>query len=225
MLDNSNGKCPFTDEIVSYMYDEIGGAEAGVFESHLADCTMCTDEFAAISNARFSVYEWHKEEFAPLPTPQFVIPYDVKPTAESLPGIFAGFRELFAFNNWPVTVAAALAMAIAVGFLAMSYVDNGEQQIASNSIQNVRPESPSAPQDVEPEQIVSTNADDKSGVLNPESAGITRPADRRAKHNRAVQPQKAYAVKPQKKAPVLSPFDDDADTTLRLADLFDGIGS
>ena len=52
----NNGKkqeCGFADDIVGYIYDEIGQAERRKFESHLVGCMACTDEFAGISNARF----------------------------------------------------------------------------------------------------------------------------------------------------------------------------
>src|SRR5881275_1304390 len=75
MLKNGKNECPLNHEIVSYIYGELGGGIELEFETNLADCIACTDEFAAVSNARFSVYEWQKEEFAHLPTPAIVIPY------------------------------------------------------------------------------------------------------------------------------------------------------
>lgn len=214
MLDNGNRKCPFGDEIVAYMYDEIDGAEAGVFESHLADCTTCTDEFAAISNARFSVYEWQKEEFAHLPTPAFSIPYDVKPVTGST-GILAGVRELFAFNNWPVTVAAALTVVIGVGFFAMKYTGSGDQPTVANKI-DVPIEKPSTPSS---DVAVRTPREEPEAVASPQAVKVVE--KRTPNTRRSPAPKQGYA---SKKAPVLNDFDDDADTTLRLTDLFDGIG-
>ncbi|MEQ1924176.1 MAG: hypothetical protein ABL952_16870, partial [Pyrinomonadaceae bacterium] len=135
MLDNCNKNgCKFTDEIVSYMYDEIGEPERTKFEEHLLDCTVCTDEFAGISNARFSVFEWRKEEFAHLPTPNIVIPYgDPAPAI----GFFAGLRDLLTLSGWPAaaTVAAGLIVSIGLGFAAINYL-GGDQDMASNKTPN-----------------------------------------------------------------------------------------
>ena len=115
MLTNgNNANCGFADEIVSYIYDESGEVERRKFETHLAGCSTCTDEFAAISNARFSVFEWQKEEFAQLPTPKIVIPYArdaVRDQADS-PGFFA---SLGAFLTFPRFAAAAGAIVLGVG--------------------------------------------------------------------------------------------------------------
>src|SRR5207245_11780758 len=101
----------------------------------LEDCTVCTDDFAAISNARFSVFEWQKEEFAHLPTPEIVIPYAAKKAVaeeNASVGVLAGFRGWLSLVNFPVAVAAALAVTVGLGFLAINYLDRGDQQIAAN---------------------------------------------------------------------------------------------
>jgi hypothetical protein len=222
MLDNGHKKCPYTDEIVSYMYDEIGGADYGKFESHLAACSVCTDEFALIANARFSVYEWHKEEFAHLPTPQFVIPYNAKP--EPAVGFFAGLRELLAFGNWPVTAAAALALVIGA-FFAMSYFGSNDQQ----TIADVAPAETITPAKPEPAVAVTPPANDVTAAT-PRNVAVSKATEKRTvRQERKVNAQRvmaeAQAKKPATpKAPVLAETDDDADTTLRLTDLFDGIG-
>src|SRR5437773_5599682 len=112
MLNNNNHdqSCEFFTEIVSYLYNETGDAERRKFESHLSHCGVCTDEFAAISNARFSIFEWQREEFAKLPTPEFHISYAaVKPAAMAdveYKGFFSGLRKAFSLGSWESAVPA-----------------------------------------------------------------------------------------------------------------------
>ena len=108
MLNNENEKsCGFADEIVTYIYGEISETERSKFEMHLVDCMSCTDEFAGISNARFAIFEWQKEEFAHLSTPEIVIPYTAKPKPAEAIGFFAGLRGLLTLSGWSSAVMVA----------------------------------------------------------------------------------------------------------------------
>lgn len=243
MLNNENEKnCGFADEIVAYIYDEIDEAERGKFETHLVDCVSCTDEFAGISNARFAMFEWHKEEFAPLSTPEIVIPYSAKPkTAEAI-GFFAGLRGLLTLSGWSsaVMVAGALIICIGLGFVVVNYVrDNA--QVAENKRpvinENVIP--PVVAQDHQ-----NAVALPSSKELNTNGAPVT--ASTKATPNREIRPVRASlnnqrirfgksltastrtvepSIQKQRKAPALTAFDDEDDHSLRLADLFDEGGS
>jgi hypothetical protein len=223
MLEKKTRNCPYNDEIVSYIYGELGEGAASGFETHLADCTVCTDEFAAVSNARFSVYEWQKEEFAPLPTPQFSIPYATAPVSNQAPGIFAGLRDLFAFGRWPALAAAGAVLALGVGFIAMNFSGSDDQPIAVNAPQIERPTEPAVP------QIANGTTDAPAPEI--EKPEIAVAAEKRpVKTTQVRYTRKANVQEPVKKAttarkPALTDFDDNADTSLRLADLFDGIGS
>lgn len=231
MLDscNKNG-CKFTDEIVSYMYDEIGEPERSKFEEHLLDCTVCTDEFAGISNARFSVFEWRKEEFAHLPTPNIVIPYGQPVVAA---GFFAGLRDLLTLSGWPAaaTVAAGLIVSIGLGFAAMNYLV-GDQEMASNKSPNVVvPAVPVA------ENKVQTMQSDDPGKTNDEAVVATTANDRQMRAVRAYsaaqrkttqRPNSTVVRNPSAttaKAPALTNYDDADDKSLRLSDLFDDGGA
>ena len=123
-----NGKkdCGFGDEIVSYIYDEMDAAGRRKFESHLASCTLCTDEFAGISDARLSIFEWNREDFAEMPTPEIVIPYAPKPETASAVGggWFVSLVEMFAFLKSPVTAFAGFAVvARLAGFVLVQVGD------------------------------------------------------------------------------------------------------
>lgn len=245
MLNNGNKQtCGSADDIISYIYDEIDTADRRKFETHIAVCGVCTDEFAAISNARFSVFEWQKEEFAHLPTPEIVIPFAPKlvKEAESI-GFLSGLIELLSYAARPATVAAVLAVGVGLGFLAMTYIGTLNQEIA-NVADNAIPavgthDDPANIGKVEPTAAdISVPKSDMTGASNNGSSDREiRPektAERlRRRANRQSTEQKFIndlAVKPKaipltRQAPVLSSFDDDDDKSLRLADLFDDGGA
>jgi hypothetical protein len=231
MLKNAKKECPFTHEIVSYIYGELGGGSELEFETHLADCVICTDEFAAVSNARFSVYEWQKEEFAHLPTPEIVIPYvSTGAGASEGVGLIAAVRAWLAGVGVPVAVAAGVVVCIAIALLAVNLTGRRDQPVASNI------DSPAVAQRTEPpvvepgtndptvkKDIVRTPQPIKAAVNQPRRAVRRSPPD-------VNQPANDLAVKmptqaPQvRKAPVLSTYEDNDDSSLRLADLFDEVG-
>ncbi|MEO6655727.1 MAG: hypothetical protein ABIO36_06550 [Pyrinomonadaceae bacterium] len=237
MLSNGHKKdCEFADEIVSYIYCEVGVAERTVFETHLANCPVCTDEFAAISDARFSIFEWRKEEFDSLSTPQIVIPYAAKGRADEenvQMGLLAGLRGLFGAARLPVTVAALLLLCLGLGFVAMNYL-GGDQQLAANV--NVPPVAMHNQNTKFPESAIEFEIptskivkDDPVAGKNPNDTGIYSVktlGNHRPNRQLTASIQKTFNNAPQRnlqnrKAPVLSSYDDTEDKSLRLSDLFD----
>ena len=245
MLNNGNDKqkCPFGDEIVSYMYDEIHGAKRGKFESHLAGCTTCTDEFAGISNARFSVFEWRKEEFAHLPTPEIVIPYEPKTRYAKTVGFFDGLRDLLTLSGWSsaAMVAAALVICIGLGFVAMNYIGlNG--QVAGNNKPVVNEQV--APPVVTPRQNEGSVLPSQPAARDLHVGDVMVPVSTKSASSRDVRPERVSvqvrrvrernltasrlpepSIQQKRKAPALTTYDEDDDKSLRLADLFDEGGS
>lgn len=239
MLDNCNKNgCEFTDEIVSYMYDEIVESERTKFEEHLVDCTVCTDEFAGISNARFSMFEWRKEEFAHLPTPNIAIPYQEKAEAA---GFFAGLRDLLTLSGWPAaaTVAAGLIVSIGLGFAAMNYV-GGNQDMAANKSTDVavppvvspdnKVQAPSVgePVKIDNGTVIVGNTGDRQIRPLRASSNAQRPRNERAVTTVSQRPNNTVVRNPSAttaKAPALTNYDDTDDESLRLSDLFDEGGA
>ena len=233
MLNNGNNKsCGFDELMVSYIYDEITTADRRKFEMHLVDCSACTEEFAEISGARFSIFEWQKEEFSELPTPEIVIPYREKSLAATEEtGFFAGLRAFFSGFGMPIGVAAGLLVVIGIGFAAFTLMP-GDKQIASNT----RIEQPKLPQNsvadvpqpraekIEAAKAVTADAVDKisSREIKPAKAVLE---SKRSRPARQLTAETAERVKPPqmpvKKAPALSNFDEASDRSLRLTDLFD----
>ena len=220
--------CTSSGDLVAYLYDELNARERGSFETHLADCGRCTDEFAELSFARLDVYEWHRDEFAGMETPRFVIPY-----AEAHVSWLDAVRVFFASNRKLATAGGAFSLiAIVFGAVLISsgVKDNGflaqgpdADAAASNKVQPLNvPTAPSSAVEVKnsapsPDitqpvpQIVKTSPVEK----NPKAAGtvIRRPV----KNAERIQGKPVQARRTV--APRLNDFEDEDDNTLRLGDL------
>jgi len=237
MLNNGNKtSCEFTDDIVSYLYGEISATARTNFEDHLSDCSICLDEFAAISNARLSVFEWRRDEFADLPTPEIVIPYrNNKAAVEKIApaGMLGAVRVWLSLVNFPVAAAAGLIVLLGMGLVAIGFFRSIEQPIASNGV-GVPP--------VKTVKAPDTVAAPKSN--QPEVAADVLPPTK-VSPNREIRPTKVVEVRRSNSkkqlmansvdrnvrrnnspAPILSENDDEnEDASLRLADLFADIDS
>ncbi len=228
---NNNLTCGSEGELVAYLYAEATPAERERFESHLLACTACTDDFAEMSEARFSVFEWQKKEFAPMATPSIVIPYEKARAAGW------SFGSLISFN-WPTfAMASALLVAVAaIGFWSLGRGSNDVDQIAGKTKADVAVAEIAPPVDsqiaaeLQPTDIV---ANEKPRVV---TVGVdTAPAKaatavRRPRTNirtRGISPKfdgDEAVVTPQRanrRLPSLTADIDDDDKSLRLTDLFD----
>ena len=214
-------KCGADTELTAYLYGEMPVSVVEQFEEHLADCEICADEFAAISFARYSVYEWNKAEFAPLETPVIRIE-----TAESrgwltaLKGFFVPAPG-FAFGAAGVIVAAVFGLA----YLGSS--DSGSEVAAVPT----QPEEPAIVEEisVQPERVdmpykaSSETPADLEPTARPvkvkASMGRTKAAPAKRSINRSTTPPPAIAINAQAEEPRLNEFDDLDGDGLRLADL------
>src|SRR5688572_5977894 len=110
-------ECEFSVDLLPYMYGELATNRISVFESHIAECGCCTDEFAELAAARFEVYEWKQIEFQPLATPVIAIPYGSGPAISWLGRI----REVFT-SGWAVPAAAFAGLVIVAASAALFMV-------------------------------------------------------------------------------------------------------
>ncbi len=233
---NGKKECGFVNEMVSYIYDEMDAPGRRRFEAHLSSCTACTDEFAAISDARFSVFEWHREEFAHLPTPEIVIPYsrNSKALSDVTSPWLGGFAEMFAFIRSPLTAVAGIAVVIGLGLVLFLGTRTGDEKLvaANSAVPSLAlPEQPTVAvvgSDVVAPQVNSPFSVPKAEVTQAKVAERRSRPMRSAsgsdgrRSNGSVASQ--ISVRRQGKAPVLSDLGDDEDDSLRLSDLLDGIG-
>lgn len=217
--------CEFEDVVAAYLYDELSLIERDRFESHLADCTSCTDEFAAISNARYSMFEWRKEEFDHLATPTIVIPDLAKAKAgeKAEIGWFGGLVATLSFARSPIVVATLLLVCLGVGFVAINLLRNDEIQTVAEIT-----DLPPASQQIKEPSNVGPVFDNEIDQPQPQTisvprknAGQSRPVARRAVNN---APKRDRLRQLNARKPALNELNEEADESLRLADLFDEIG-
>lgn len=228
MLNGNKNTCQFANEIVSYIYDEITVSERARFETHLAFCHECTNELAGVSNARLSLFEWHRDEFADLPTPEIVIPYPVRyKVQEESVGFSTGIRGFMSFVSFPASVAAGLIVCVGLGYLFLNYSGSERQSVVSNT--NV----PTVETTIKPPVVPNVEIQEPEVAVD--TGSPDRPAARRIQPAKAVEPRRPKAANkstvrsPVNKtsefnvpdAPVLSEnHEESADGSPRLSDLF-----
>lgn len=217
--------CSSSEELVAYLYDEMGADQQSVFETHLAGCDLCTAEFARLSLSRLEVYEWRRDDFAPLAVPHFAIPYEPAKTSWA-----EAFRTFFAAPSRWVTAAGAFAiLTIAAGvwfFMPSSpeIAQSGKPEAspAQTAVRGAdsRPIVPVEPKPVE--QVTAPKRESpaveprepvKIAAREPVRQTVPKPAKTERPGVRTEQ-----AARPAR-APRLNDFEDDEDTTLRLGDL------
>lgn len=233
MNDVNVSECKFSLDIVPYMYGELSRSESSTFESHLLNCGECTDEFAAVSSARYEVYEWKKLEFDPLSTPEIEIPYEKEIILSSGSSWFDKLSALA--DGWAVPGLAFGALAVSIFAAAFLLSRDGGDVAAVNDNSNIPAVKSSTvetgsekPEAASPGE--TKNEDNKQGEALPIRISTPARGDQRrvVRNVRAVQPR-ALEVKAtsaqnsQKRVPTLNEFVEDEDTSLRLAELFEDI--
>ncbi len=258
---HKNLSCGFTEQMVSYFYDENNQAEKAVFEAHLTNCPDCTKELAGFGLVRSSIIEWRHEEFFKLETPAFEIPTikTVNQSVESNSGSwFSDFRKMFLFNPMTATaVLAALIVCVGLVFIAINSWNNLEVAEVDNKNNGIIVASPTVDKINEQpiETIANDNSDKSSPNKFPKSTGTeskdSQPLPIRVKRlvpsdsvrasdntkNNSEKPETVRNVKETNKenkkttavqkqqVPNLTTLDDDEDKSVRLADLFEEIGT
>jgi len=268
MLNNNHKRasCGFTEQMVSYFYNETSQAEKAVFETHLTNCPHCTDELASFGFVRSSLIEWRDEEFFKLEAPVFEISTikTVNQSVESdLRSWFLNLRKMFSFNPMTATaVLAALIVCIGLVFIAVSSSSNSElaevdnktneknnekivfssnvnkineesdetiaQDISNKSLPGISPKSTNTEtKDLQPlpirekrlaskDSVVRVSDNTKNDSEKSETVPNLKETNKENKKSTAVQKQRV---------PNLTSLDDDEDKSVRLADLFEEIGS
>jgi hypothetical protein len=208
---NNEGKCGSGDAIVDYIYEEMSSEQKIVFEDHLLSCTACTDEFAAVADSRYSVYEWQKLEFEPMETPRFVIPY-----AEVKSSWFNAFKSIFSTGPRLAGAGAFALLVAAIGFGSLLMTTDEVDVVSAPEIKATEP-SP------ETRSMPSTEVIPQPETA-PEFVAVKESAPKAAR--KSGNSSKQITVRSQKvdrqvqaKAPRLNDFEELSDDSLRLSDL------
>ncbi|MEO6334267.1 MAG: hypothetical protein ABIO91_04720 [Pyrinomonadaceae bacterium] len=233
MKDVTFSNCKFSSDMVPYMYAELSAAETSSFESHLLECTACTDEFASLSIARFEVYDWKKVEFDGLETPVFSIPFES--SADAAPSWIDKLRAAFS-AGWAVPTVAFAGLAVVCVFAGILVSTRNNADVAAD-LRDTRttaenPAVETAAAVVEPGPSLNsskaeTRAKSQFRAINASAA--KRVQSRRVP--RSASPSNLWELKErsarnfQKNVPRLNEFVEDEDTSLRLAELFDDVGT
>jgi anti-sigma factor RsiW len=108
------------EQLVTYVYEELGGSERAEFEHHLSECAECREELAELRGARYQLASW-----AP-PQPEFNFHIVRGAAAPVMP--LAPRRRLAFVPQWALSAAAALLLiagAAAVANLEVRYGQDG----------------------------------------------------------------------------------------------------
>ena len=239
-----NGKdtdsCLYGEELVTYIYGELPTAEHNAFESHLLNCSSCTAEFADISMSRLGVFEWHRDEFVPLATPHFAIPYEKTAVAvatthswlDAFRGLFSPARFAMAGGTFAILAVAFTTIYVATSSTG-SNVAGGETEMVTPVAVPAQPELVAGKNS---EKTDEENVDETTNASNDRPQRVsntqfsTSPKVVRVKSvkkpaNRVTQSQTAQKTPVTSNAPRLGTYVEPEDTSLRLADLVADIGT
>lgn len=227
MMNHNESNCGKSGELMSYLYGEIRPDDSQRFERHIGSCESCAAEAASFASLRAAIGDW-KSEFEELRTPIIDIPYPVREVASAPVSIFDSVR---AFLSFPKLAAVSLALLfISAGFVFyLSGSDSGSLIAGGNQNRSKAVTSPTA-------QPASTNVEKSVEPKSPEIAITTQDPQPEKVSDRRSAPERATKSGPRKVAgndkksikkqpPTLIDEADDEDKSLRLADLFDEIGT
>ena len=219
--------CKNSNGIVPYMYGELATSAATEFETHLLECQACTDEFAALSAARYEVYDWKKLEFDPLASPAIRIPVGEVGEVSWIEKLRASFA-----GSWVMPAAAFAGLALIAVLLAIvvSSRNTGSDVVQRNANAPVNMPANTRKAD---QGAVATPTETETGVDTSAPAhSAPKPVVVRDSSRRDVRPQPAIAPRrttPRSTTaqtptvPRLNEFAEEKDDSLRLAELFEDI--
>jgi hypothetical protein len=184
---HQNPNCSFAEELVSYLYEEIGASEKVAFEHHLASCSNCSTEVAEFTNISFSIGAWRDTEFSQMKTPVIEIPYETPQTSlekESVSGSWLPrLRQLFSLSPaWTTASAAMAALVLCVGlvFVVSKFSDNTDllavrnvntnKSVISPTPENINKQINENPVDNSPKPSNNSDIDLQSDSFRPELA-------------------------------------------------------
>jgi hypothetical protein len=241
---HKNSDCGFGEQLVSYLYNEINGAEKFNFESHLQNCATCADEFAAFSGVHYSINDWKLKEFSMLETPFIEVPSKISrfvetpELSENKSSWLSGLRRLFSLSPraWSLATASFAVLAVCVGIILLANYKKVDELS-----QNNKPQKTAVSPTIEQPKVISTSETPENQpkpIIQPKNptddivktdSKITGPIkvtdnSRQSKkiENADVRKNNEPKINNQPKTPKVV-IDDEEDNTLRLAELFDEI--
>ncbi len=230
MKNQNEPHCLEAEKVVSYVYGELAADETASFERHAASCAACADDVAGFGAARMSIGDW-KSQFDLMPTPLITIPPS-KERAPALTGGFSVFDQIRAlFGGLPAFAAGTFAVAlIAIGVFAYFATRESSTEVAGGNQNRAKAvTSPTANPTTTAKQTTSQTESLPEQTERTETLPApVKISDKRTVTGRTPRTRKAAvteAKKDRNKTPTLIDETDTEDDSLRLADLFDEIGT
>lgn len=218
-----NSDCGFAEQVVSYFYGELDAGDAARVREHLGSCAACFEEHEGIAMVSGSISEW-KAQFDALPTPSIVIPKSVPEQRQPEVGLFDVIRGwLGGFQALAGSAAAVLL--VAFGLFAYFGLNKtvGPDLVSSNRITATPSVSPTVSKSST--ESIEKTAIEKPSDVTPKSPQAVRIADTKPAPVKTEQRRPTTKRNDRRQTPAMTDDDSDEDTTLRLADLFDEIGT
>ncbi len=245
---HQNLSCNFTEEIISYLYNEMNLSEKLNFEAHLPECAICAREIADFTFVRSEIFNWKSNEFDQCSTPIIEIPYQdsvqpVRPVQISLPW-YNRVRDYFSLSPIWLTASTALALlAICFGLVlvAINSLKTTEVKLAQKNQPNATPTIEvknvnSTNSTVEPTKPKTSTTSVPPTENSTENAATTNVRGKQSKKPQNATPKRNLPLNSDKNENTITPKfnkktnsksltgEDEEDNSLRLSDLFDEIG-
>lgn len=233
----TNNSCAHATDLLAYLYDELSPAGRDRLDSHLGDCDDCINEFAELSEARYSVFEWKNLEFAPLATPKIVLPNRTSPTErhwlDVLKAAFAWNRG-WIFAGGAMSVLLVLVTGVVLFDLGLKKGDDRAEvtvsPIASPSAAREEIDRPS-PVPAAAASSTESKKTEAASEINRKLGDTSRPALRNAPSAKRVrltspaadQGRRITSAQKPPSSPTLGQYAEYTDESLRLTDIFDDL--
>lgn len=103
----NNLSCGRENDLVSFLYDELGPSEKQDFQSHIHDCAGCKSQVGSFTEVRESVVAWRNESLGAVTSAFEHLP--VASNIQQRPSALAALREFF--NLSPLWMKGTVAFA------------------------------------------------------------------------------------------------------------------
>src|SRR2546425_11077060 len=125
MKDVKDQVCERANELISFLYGELGEKDSRRFERHLHECARCESEFAAFGQIRKSIVSWRDETLGAAWVPDAVkerrlAAMTVLPGNQTKPSALAAIRQFFNLSPRWMKRAAAFASPLFCVFATLS---------------------------------------------------------------------------------------------------------
>lgn len=221
--DGTKNDCEHSVEVVNYLYGEFDARQKVLFERHLAECSLCTDDVKVFGDLRTVFGELRGELNHTVPPIRIEIDghRNNRGLLASLVELLTGSRTLIGGG-----VVAALLLTAGVIFMSDGEPTYRNLEIATNSVKT--PKAVSSP--LEAEATRNLPGSDVAERRGSDAREHAEPAGRASGAATEIRRQQESTnrrkqTRVEGKAPTLSTFEDDEeDNSLRLSDLFGEIG-